>query len=72
MMNESARVIFSELLDVNYDFSQMEGNLSASNIQDYIKLGKRVSSLRAAFEAEMGDAYEKFMEDGARMFAPKA
>jgi hypothetical protein len=72
MMNESARVIFSELLDVNYDFSQMEGNLSASNIQDYIKLGKRVSSLRAAFEAEMGEGYQKFMDDGARMFAPKA
>jgi hypothetical protein len=71
-MNESARVIFSELLDVNYDFSQMEGRLSASNINDYIKLGERVSSLRAAFKAEMGEGYQKFMEDGAKMFAPKA
>ena len=71
-MNESTRAIFSELLDVNYEFSQVEENLSASNIGSYLELGKRVSSLRAAFKAEMGDAYGRFMEDGAKMFAPRA
>jgi hypothetical protein len=72
MMNESTRAVFSKLLDANYEFTQMQENLNVSNIKDYIALGKKVSQLNAAFREGMGEGYQKFMDDGAKMFAPRA
>lgn len=74
MMNEQARAVFSELLTANYEYSQMEEgarNGQVTSIMDMITLGKRVSQLRSQFKEAMGDGYEKFMSDGAKMFAPR-
>jgi hypothetical protein len=74
MMNEQARKIFSELLDANYEFTNLQEDMDTGkqvDLTQVFSLGKKVSDLRGQFKEAMGlDAYNEFMRQGAEMFAP--
>lgn len=74
MMNEEARKIFSQLLDANFEYAQMDEAREAGESVDIIKMwdiGLHVSNLTKQFREAMGDyEYNEFMRQGRQMFAP--
>ena len=74
MMNEQARKIFSELLDVNHEYAEMQMGMrtgKVTSMMELITLGKKVNELDSQFKEAMGaNAYKEFMRQGREMFAP--
>jgi hypothetical protein len=74
MMNEQARKIFSELLDTNHDFVTIDQAMDSGeqvDIMEWMDLGQKVNKLDREFRNAMGvDAYNEFMRQGRKMFAP--
>jgi hypothetical protein len=63
-MNEEARKVFSELLDVNYELVQAKTSV--------MKLEAKYRILEDRLKYEMGEEeYNKFIANGKAMFAPK-
>lgn len=74
MMNEQARKVFSELLDVNHEYVTIDQDMDSGkqvDIMKWMELGQKVSDLHSQFRTAMGmEAYTEFMEQGRKMFAP--
>ncbi len=73
-MNEQARKIFSELLDVNYEYTKLDEAMDTGeqvDLFEMMSLGSRVADLKQEFKQAMGAAeYQEFMRQGKEMFAP--
>lgn len=64
-MTETQRVMFREVLDLNWDMKQ-ETNLSRK-----FELAQELGAATERLKMDMGEeAYEQFIETGRRMFAP--
>lgn len=64
-MTETQRVMFREVLDLNWDMNQ------ETNLMRKIELAKKLGAAKERLEMDMGaPAYNKFIETGRRMFAP--
>ena len=64
-MTETQRVMFREVLDLNWDMKQ-ETNLSRK-----FELAKELGAATERLKMDMGkEAYDQFIETGRRMFAP--
>ena len=58
--------ILRELIDKNWEFTH------ENNIMKKIEIGTQVSELKRQLQQSMGmDEYNKFMNTGREMFAPK-
>lgn len=67
MLTEEQRVIFREILDLNWEFSHTEANSSVK-----WDIARKLNQKKKDLKRSMGDeAYEKFMNMGKEMFAPK-
>jgi hypothetical protein len=65
-MTEKESKILRELIDKNWDFTH------ENDVTKKWEIGLKVSQLRKELQDSMGkDEYDKFMSNGARMFAPK-
>lgn len=64
-MTETQRVMFREVLDLNWNMNQ------ETNLMRKIELAKKLGAAKERLEMDMGTAaYDKFIETGRRMFAP--
>ena len=58
--------ILRELIDKNWDFTQEK------DVTKKWEIGLKVSELRKKLQDSMGkEEYDKFMDNGRKMFAPK-
>ena len=66
MLTDSQRVIFTKILDLNYDFNREQNNTKK------FELFEQLNAAKTELRNDMGeDAYNEFFEKGRRMFAPK-
>jgi len=64
-MTEEQHKLFSEMLDLNWDFKNSE------DWQEKIVLAGKLSEKKKELIADMGqEEYDRFIETGQRMFAP--
>jgi hypothetical protein len=64
-MTETQRVMFREVLDLNWDMKQ------ETNISRKFELAKELGAATERLKMDMGEkAYDQFIETGRRMFAP--
>jgi hypothetical protein len=64
-MTEEQHKLFSEMLDLNWDFK------SSEDWQEKIVLAGKLSEKKKELIADMGqEEYDRFIETGQRMFAP--
>lgn len=64
-MTESQRVQLREIIDLNWDVSQ------ETDILKKWEMTKELSSKKRALRNDMGhEAYDQFMDNGRKMFAP--
>ena len=64
-MTETQRVMFREVLDLNWDMKQ------ETNISRKFELAKELGAATERLRMDMGkEAYDQFIETGRRMFAP--
>ncbi len=67
MLTEEQRVIFREILDLNWEFSHTEANWSVK-----WDIARKLNQRKKDLKRSMGEeAYENFMNMGREMFAPK-
>jgi hypothetical protein len=65
-MTESQRVQLREIIDLNWEVTQ------EANIHKKMEMAQQLSSKKMALRNDMGhEEYEKFMDNGRKMFAPK-
>lgn len=65
-MTAKEQAILRKLIDKNWDFT------NEKDIKKKWDLGIEVSNLRKKLQESMGkDEYDKFMDNGREMFAPK-
>jgi hypothetical protein len=66
-MNDEQRKIFSLILDKNWDATQEKDLMKKFNLM------KELGQLKDQLKTSMGtDAYNRWMENGKKMFAPKS
>ena len=64
-MTEEQHKLFSEMLDLNWDFKNSE------DWQEKIVLAGKLSEKKKELITDMGqEEYDRFIETGQRMFAP--
>lgn len=64
-MTEEQSVIFREILDLNWEFT------NSNDWTQKWELAKTLSNKKRELKESMGeDEYNKFMENGRKMFAP--
>jgi hypothetical protein len=65
-MTESQRLMFREILDVNWELKE------SKDWDEKIKLSKKLSEKKDELKESMGEAhYNHFIKMGQQMFAPK-
>lgn len=65
MLTDDQRLLFSKILDLNYDF-----NRETKSTKKF-ELFKQLNAAKTELKESMGhDAYNDFMSKGQRMFAP--
>jgi hypothetical protein len=66
-MNEEQSKLFREVLDLNWEMNKENKNFTRK-----FELATQLGEKKAELKASMGEAeYNKFMNAGQRMFAPK-
>ena len=64
-MTETQRVMFREVIDLNWDMKQ------ETNLVRKFELAQELGAAKERLKMDMGDAaYDQFIETGRRMFAP--
>ena len=64
-MTETQRVMFREVIDLNWDMKQ------ETNLVRKFGLAQELGAAKERLKMDMGDAaYDQFIETGRRMFAP--
>ena len=64
-MTNSQQTLFREILDLNWDLNQ------ETNIIQQWEMIKRLNDLKKQLRDDMGaEEYDRFMENGRKMFAP--
>ena len=67
MLTEEQRVIFREILDLNWEFSHTEENWGVK-----WDIARKLNQRKKDLKMSMGEeAYDHFMNMGREMFAPK-
>ena len=66
MLTDEQRLLFREILDLNWDFTHN------SNLSEKFELAKKLNEKKKELKTSMGEeAYDKFINLGREMFAPK-
>lgn len=66
-MTENQRKKLSKILDINWDLKSEENPMKA------YEMAKELSQLKNGLREDMGyEAYDTFMDNGRKMFAPKS
>lgn len=67
MLTEEQRIIFREILDLNWEFSHTEDNWSVK-----WDIARKLNQRKKDLKMSMGEeAYDRFMNMGREMFSPR-
>lgn len=66
MLNDQQQILFREILDLNWELKDVEDPI------ERFELSRKLNAKKNELKNDMGaEEYEKFMDTGRRMFAPK-
>lgn len=68
-MNDQQRKKFSKVLDINWEIKELQ---ESGKWKEAYEMSLELSRLKQDLRDDMGhEAYDTFMENGRKMFAPK-